>query len=236
MLEELSWNEGSNEVASLAEKRTVVRHSDHALSGNTGFSSQLRKVYVVARKAIVRAALARLVSSAGFKAVELCEADELLKWQPEEGIVVIHECDDQGASAMCAALSDQNMWLPVIGYCTEVDPRRVIDGMKAGAMDFMVGQVSKPELTALLEECERKASFLADRRRRRAMARHQLSKLSKREREVLDLVASGLSSKEAAKELELSPRTVEVHRLRMLSKLGAATAAQAVSIASAANL
>jgi DNA-binding NarL/FixJ family response regulator len=49
---------------------------------------------------------------------------------------------------------------------------------------------------------------------------NQLDRISGREREVLELVADGLSSKEIARQLDLSPRTIEVHRANLFSKLG----------------
>ncbi|MGV3511576.1 MAG: response regulator transcription factor [Novosphingobium sp.] len=212
------------------------QQNNRALLDEAFSSPRMSSIYIVASKATVRAAMARLVAIAGYRVAEFAEPEELIDLQPEYGIVIIHESSEQGAAAMCSALLKKDMWLPVIGFGTDISARRVIDGMKAGAVDFIVGQITASDLQTLLERSERNAKARYDRHRRRAEARQQLSKLSKREREVLDLVASGLSSKEAAKELELSHRTVEIHRLRVLSKLGASTAAHAVSIASAASI
>ncbi len=57
-----------------------------------------------------------------------------------------------------------------------------------------------------------------------------LEQLTPREREVLALIARGASSKEAARELQISPRTVEVHRARIKDKLGARNAADLMRI------
>ena len=62
-------------------------------------------------------------------------------------------------------------------------------------------------------------------------ARWQVSQLTSRQREVLGLVASGLSTKDVAKELGISPRTVEIHRADMMHALGARSTADAVRIA-----
>jgi two-component system response regulator FixJ len=58
----------------------------------------------------------------------------------------------------------------------------------------------------------------------------QSSRLTPREREVLDLVAAGASNKEAGRRLGISPRTIEVHRARIMDKLGAKNAADLVRI------
>jgi DNA-binding CsgD family transcriptional regulator len=61
-------------------------------------------------------------------------------------------------------------------------------------------------------------------------ARGRIENLSAREREVLDWLAQGSSNKAIARELQISPRTVEIHRANMMAKLGASHAADAVRL------
>jgi FixJ family two-component response regulator len=61
-------------------------------------------------------------------------------------------------------------------------------------------------------------------------ARDRISTLSTREREVLEWLARGSSNKAIARELAISPRTVEIHRANMMNKLGARHAAEAVRL------
>jgi len=68
------------------------------------------------------------------------------------------------------------------------------------------------------------------------MARARLDRLTKREREVLDGVASGLSNRLIGEKLAISPRTVEIHRANMLNKLGANHTSEAIRIAIEASL
>jgi len=67
-------------------------------------------------------------------------------------------------------------------------------------------------------------------------ARSRIENLSTREREVLDWLAQGSSNKAIARELQISPRTVEIHRANMMSKLGASHAADAVRLRLEAEL
>jgi FixJ family two-component response regulator len=67
-------------------------------------------------------------------------------------------------------------------------------------------------------------------------ARDRISTLSTREREVLDWLAEGSSNKAIARELDISPRTVEIHRANMMNKLGARHAAEAVRLRLEAKL
>ena len=73
-------------------------------------------------------------------------------------------------------------------------------------------------------------------RRRMIEARGRIENLSAREREVLDWLAQGSSNKTIARELDISPRTVEIHRANMMSKLGASHAAEAVRLRIEAGL
>ncbi len=67
----------------------------------------------------------------------------------------------------------------------------------------------------------------------RAFALMGIGRLTRREHEILDLMAKAYSSKRAARELGISPRTVEKHRHRVMQKLGAQTAADVVRIVAA---
>ena len=68
------------------------------------------------------------------------------------------------------------------------------------------------------------------------MARTQIEKLTRREREVLTGIASGLSNRLIGERLAISPRTVEIHRANMLNKLGANHTSEAIRIAIEADL
>ena len=71
---------------------------------------------------------------------------------------------------------------------------------------------------------------------REAMARSRVQRLTRREREVLTGVADGLSNRLIGERLEISPRTVEIHRANMLNKMGASHTSEAIRIAIEASL
>lgn len=110
-----------------------------------------------------------------------------------------------------------------------------IRAMKAGASDFHEKPVAPSELLASLAR-----AVTATRERRAARILQQdasarLSMLSVREREVLACMIDGLTSKETARILALSPRTVEAHRARILSKTGCENVAALIRLASLAE-
>ena len=108
--------------------------------------------------------------------------------------------------------------------------------MKAGALDYLPLPLQPGRLGAMLERIDDEAAAQADARQRMIEARGRIRNLSAREREVLDWLAQGSSNKAIARELEISPRTVEIHRANMMAKLGANHAAEAVRLKLEANL
>lgn len=209
--------------------RDVVANSNDTLLPASGLSAR-HTVHVVADEAQQRATMARIILASGHHAEVYNDAEELVDHHPTGGIVLVHESGKLGASVVCLALSKNALWLPVIGFGIEVGASRIVAGMKAGAMDYLVGPVSAVTVIAKLQECATEATAVSEIRGRRAAARSVLARLSDRERQVLDLLATGLSNKEMARELGISPRTIEIHRMKMMGKIGATSGACAVRI------
>lgn len=119
--------------------------------------------------------------------------------------------------------------LPVIVITGHGDVPLAVRAMRAGAVDFL----EKPfREEALLEAIQR--AFRHTPRRNAAKAdevRARLEALTEREREVLNLVVEGQTNKEVARVLDISPRTVDIHRAHVMEKMHAKTLADLVRMA-----
>ncbi|GGY45494.1 response regulator transcription factor [Parvularcula lutaonensis] len=115
---------------------------------------------------------------------------------------------------------------PVVMISAHGDVKAAVQAMRLGAVSFIEKPFSAEELEAAITEA-RETSELGSAARQEA-----LSRLTPREKEVAELLNEGLSNKEVALELDCSPRTVEIHRSRVLDKLGVRNVAGLVRLLS----
>ena len=134
------------------------------------------------------------------------------------------------------SLQDKGVSLPVIIMTGHGDVTLAVKAMKAGAVDFIEKPFEKDALLLCLEEGYRRISRkgATDDRARDASVR--LQALTSREREVLDGLAHGLPNKTIAYDLGISPRTVEIHRANLMTKLDVRSLSEALRIAFAAQV
>ncbi len=180
-------------------------------------------VFVVDDDPPVRDSLALLLTVAGFPVRTFASAEAFLAaWQPHWRGCLLTDVRMPGMSgvALQQALRERGIRLPVIVMTGHGDVPLAVQAMKAGAVDFLEKPFDDAQLLERLEQCRRedlaRLAKEADRARRRAA----LERLTPRERQVLDCLLAGKPNKIIAAELGISPRTVEVHRARVMEKLG----------------
>ncbi len=134
------------------------------------------------------------------------------------------------------ALNDRQVEWPVIAMTGHGEVPVAVRAMKLGAVDFL----EKPfEEGVLLGSLERAFGLLKDRGEqaaRRRQAQDRIEALSAREKEVLRGLMAGLSNKLLARRLDISLRTVEMHRANMMDRLGVSSLAEALTLGVQANV
>lgn len=120
--------------------------------------------------------------------------------------------------------------MPVIFLTGHADVPTAVDAVKRGAFDFCEKPFSDNALVDRVEQAiARSAEALAERERR-AQLRQQVAELTERERDVMRLVVEGLANKLIADQLQISVRTVEVHRARVFDKMAVKSAVELANL------
>ncbi len=179
-------------------------------------------VFIVEDDAAVRDSLGLLLGLQGFRTQSFrCAEDFLRIYQPSWAGCLLLDVRMPGMNGLelQESLRRQGLALPVIIMTAHGDITTVRTALKSGAVDFL----EKPVDPAALLAAVRTALDADAARRRTALeaegARQRLSVLTARERQVMELVAKGCHNREIAETLGISPRTVEVHKARVMEKL-----------------
>lgn len=194
-------------------------------------------MHIVGGDSRSRASQSRLVMSLGHHAEVYSDLVELLDRPPRSGVIIASEDIVEGGIAqLLEQLADHGIWIPLVAARENPGVDEVVKAIQAGALDFLTLPLTEEELRRMVTHVDNDAGRHAEARRRLIDARRRISALSNREREVLDWLSEGCSNKAIARELEISPRTVEIHRANMMDKLGASHAAEAVRLRLEAGL
>jgi FixJ family two-component response regulator len=130
------------------------------------------------------------------------------------------------------ALSGKGISMPIIFLSAQSDVPSTVLAMRGGAVDFLEKPVDEDQLLAAIERARLQCEAMRQQQRRQKDAEARLARLTKREREVCDLVAAGLLNKQIAHELGMSEKTVKVHRGRLTRKLDVDSVAALVRLLS----
>jgi len=132
-------------------------------------------------------------------------------------------------------LVEQGVRLPVIVMTGFADVPAAVRAMKAGAVDFIEKPFADDQLLSAVRRALAENRDALEAARAGDHARQLIASLTPRESEVLQLLAEGHSNKEMARVLGTSPRTIDVHRARVLQKLGVDTLPDLVRLVLAAR-
>jgi FixJ family two-component response regulator len=185
--------------------------------------NQEQTVFIVDDDAAVRDSIQELVESVGLRAESYDSGQSFLdRFEPERPGCLILDVRMAGMSGLVLQekLNAMEPGIPVIIVTGHADVPMAVHALKAGAVDF----VQKPYRDQLLLDSINNAltmDAMVRRSRDESQSHEQrLATLTKREQEVLDKLLAGSISRQIARELGISTRTVEAHRQSLLRKLG----------------
>jgi len=195
------------------------------------------QVFVVDDDADIRDSMRMLLEVAGFKVRSYTSAKHfLVDDHPKHGCLIADiRMPDMSGLELQEEVVRRHIDLPIIIITGHGDVPLAVQAMKAGAVDFL----EKPFNDDLMLASIRGPLEIGSRARSRAAesraAQDLLSALTPRERGVLDKLVQGRSNKLVAHELGISPRTVEIHRAHIMSKMEASSLSDLVRLVLAAD-
>lgn len=150
--------------------------------------------------------------------------------RPDVAIINFAVGGDEGL-AVLRRVKSMRIGLPIFMIGNEPHVDHVVLAMKAGAADVLTKPIDTDHLLAAVRDALRQDVHVSSiDSGRRLIEVRGFDELTPREREVLQLITNGQSNKEAGRELGISPRTIEVHRARVMEKLGARNTADLMRI------
>jgi two-component system response regulator FixJ len=182
-----------------------------------------------------RAAISHSLAGTGIHVEPFESVSEMLQRWPRGDVALVADEED-AIHDLIGAMAQNGKWIPVVAYAVQPSIPRVVRAVLAGALDYLDWPVGEDQVRAAITMAQQSGAAIGNARLREAMARSRIQKLTRREREVLEGVADGLSNRMIGERLEISPRTVEIHRANMLNKMGASHTSEAIRIAIEASL
>lgn len=191
-------------------------------------------VYVVDDDPALRESLGYLLQSEGLTVRTFAGARQFLAERECEArgcLVVDVRMPEMSGLQLQDYLAAEGSTLPIIVITGHGDVPMAVKALKNGALDFIEKPFADQQLLDRVHEALDVDRRLHGERATRDDILRRLSRLTKREREVMTGVADGKANKVIAEELGLSPKTVEVHRARLMQKLEVDSLAQLMRFA-----
>ena len=206
--------------------------------------TQNAQIFIIDDDAGVREALAwllrsRRLSSQCFESADALVAQWRPDWLPDQPSCMLLDVRMPGMSglALFEWLIERDLLAvcPVIFLTGHADIPTAVDSVKRGAFDFCEKPFSDNALVDRIELALQRSAEVLEQVRARKSVQARLDDLTERERDVMRLVVEGLPNKLIADQLDISVRTVEVHRARVFDKMAVKSAVELANLLRGAN-
>ena len=192
-------------------------------------------VYVVDDDQSFRTAIERRLRLAGYEVVTYASAQQLLEHPPcsEHPGCILLDVQIPGLSGpeLQACLAQRPSPLPIVFLTGHADTATTVRTIKAGAEDFLIKPVSSEQLVGAIERALARQELMRGQQSKLDTLHSRLTSLTRRERQVFDLIVRGRINKQIAFALGTTERTVKAHRHQVMTKMQVPSLAELVSVA-----
>jgi FixJ family two-component response regulator len=193
------------------------------------------RVHIVDDDASFRTAIERRLKKAGYEVATYSSAEHLLDRLPGEGELgcILLDVRIPGLSGpeLQGRLSELGSTLPIVFLTGYPDVPITVRAIKAGAEDFLIKPVSADGLLHAIERAIAHHEAARGLKSRLDIVRAHVTTLTRREREVFELVIRGKTNKQVANALGATERTIKAHRHKVMEKMQVQSLAELVSVA-----
>jgi two-component system response regulator TtrR len=201
---------------------------------NDAYPDQAPTAYVVDDDESIRTLWRWLMESNGIAVRTFATAEEFIESYRNGGagcLVLDIKLPDMSGLELQEYLNGRDIEIPIVFVTGHGDVPAAVSALKGGAVDFIQKPFSHREVLAIIANAFQRDAELRDRRARQSRIAGRLATLTEREREVLQRVIEGKPNKIIASELDISVKTVEFHRAKVMEKTGVDSVAELVQVA-----